>query len=208
MNMRILLLAAMSAAAFAQQYSAASAGSTPPEVPAPLAALLNKDGIQVKGPDGVFAEVWLVSKPNVSGNSTESNVTLPMIPHGSLMGVIRFPGKGADRRAQSIKAGVYTLRYSNFPINGDHQGVAPQRDFLVMTPMALDTDWKPVADWEALMSMSRKTSGTPHPAVLSFWKQDSDFKPGLHLEGEHDWVWHVKVGDLPLAIILVGKAEG
>jgi hypothetical protein len=27
-------------------------------------------------------------------------------------------------------------------------------------------------------------------------------------EGENDWVLSVKVGNLPIAIILVGKAEG
>jgi hypothetical protein len=32
--------------------------------------------------------------------------------------------------------------------------------------------------------------------------------PALTKEGEHDVVLNVKVGDLPLAVIVVGKAEG
>ena len=54
--------------------------------------------------------------------------------------MIRLPERGADRRGQTIKPGVYTLRYGNYPQNGDHQGVEPQRDFLVLSPVAEDKD--------------------------------------------------------------------
>ena len=53
--------------------------------------------------------------------------------------------------------------------------------------------------------MSRKASGTPHPAVLSFWKADSD-APGFSKQGESDWVLQAKIGDTPIAIILIGLA--
>ncbi|MEO8028635.1 MAG: hypothetical protein ABI823_19290 [Bryobacteraceae bacterium] len=205
--MRFIALAALAATGLLAQYTVAPSEAPPPEVAAPISALLNKEGVKVTGPDGVFMEVWLVAKLPSGANSQESSVTLPMIPIGAVLGVVRFPGKGADRRAQTIKPGVYTMRYADFPINGDHQGVAPQRDFAVLSPAGIDKDPKPPGDFDALMNLSRKTSGTPHPAVLSMWKQDSDFKPGLHLEGESDWVWNVKVGDVPLAIILVGKAS-
>lgn len=205
--MRILALAALTATGLFAQYSAAPAGAPPTELAAPISALLNKEGIKVTGPSGAFMEIWLVAKPPAGPSSTESAVTLPMIPMGALLGAVRFPGNGADRRAQVIKPGVYTLRYANFPINGDHQGVSPQRDFVVLSPAAADTGPKPPADFDALMNLSRKTTGTPHPAVLSIWKQEGDFRPGLHKEGENDWVLHVKIGDIPIAMILVGKVQ-
>ena len=59
-----------------------------------------------------------------------------------MLGVARFPAKYKDRRGQTIKPGVYTMRYGLFPVNGDHQGVAPQRDFLIPSPAALDDDLK------------------------------------------------------------------
>jgi hypothetical protein len=31
--------------------------------------------------------------------------------------------------------------------------------------------------------------------------------PAVTKEGDHDWVLNVKIGDLPFAIILAGKAE-
>ena len=106
-----------------------------------------------------------------------------------------------------MKPGVYTLRYSMFPINGDHQGVAPQRDFLVMSPAALDQAAAPVAKFDDLMNMSRKVSGTPHPAVLSMWLVESGFQAGMSQAGEHDWALQAEVGDAKISLILVGKAE-
>ena len=100
------------------------------------------------------------------------------------------------------------MRFSFFPQNGDHQGVAPQRDFLVLSQAAEDKDGAANPVFDALMTMSRKASGTPHPLVFSMWKDDADAKPGFEKQGENDWVLHVKIGDVPVAIILVGKAEG
>jgi len=138
--------------------------------------------------------------------STEESVTLPTIPQGALLGAIRFDGSGADRRGQTIKPGVYTLRYSIMPINGDHQGAAPQRDFLLMTPAADDKDLNAAPNFDTLVAMSRKASGTPHPAVLSVWKADSGTL-SLTKQGDSDWVLQSKVGDTPIAIILVGVAS-
>jgi len=58
-----------------------------------------------------------------------------------------------------------------------------------------------------LLELSRKASGTPHPAVLSFWKADADQKPGLEKQGEKDWVLTARLGDTAVSIILIGKAD-
>ncbi|MEJ7608761.1 MAG: hypothetical protein WKF37_21445, partial [Bryobacteraceae bacterium] len=144
--------------------------------------------------------------PSGSKN-TEENVSLTSVPQGSLLGVIRYPEKGADRRGQGLKPGTYTMRLSFFPPNGDHQGVAPQRDFLLLSPASEDKiAAKPIA-YEPLLELSRKASGTPHPAVLSVWKVESDFKAGIAQMGEHDWVLQTKIGELPIALIVAGKAD-
>ena len=128
------------------------------------------------------------------------------IAQGTLLGVLRFPKEGADRRGQIIKAGVYTLRYSNFPADGAHQGVAPQRDFALATPIANDPDPKATPDFDKLVAQS-KTSGTAHAAVFSLEPPSGSTFPAVTKEGEHDTVLNVKVGDLPIAIIVAGKAE-
>lgn len=188
-------------AAFAQ-YKAQPGGE------APALASLVQPGTKIVADNGsAYVEIWLRSTMPSGPNTGESNVTLPTIPPGALLGVLRFPAKGSDRRGQSIAAGVYTLRYGNYPANGNHQGVAPQRDFFVLVPVALDKSTDPISDFDALMDLSRKASGTPHPAVLSFSKADADQKAGFEKQGEKDWVLTAKIGDTLVSIILIGKAE-
>jgi hypothetical protein len=194
-------------AAFAQ-YKAQPAGDPPTEVAAPILSALNKAGTKIVTDSGsTYVEVWLRSTMPSGPNTGESSVTLPTIPPGALLGVLRFPAKGSDRRGQTIAAGMYTVRYGNYPVNGNHQGVAPQRDFFVLVPAALDKTADAITDFDALMELSRKASGTPHPAVLSFWKADADQKPGFEKQGEKDWVLTAKLGDTAVSIILIGKAD-
>ena len=190
------------------QYKAQPAGDPPTEVAAPIAAALNKTGTKITAASGSTAvEIWLRSTAPSGPNTGETSVTLPTIPPGSLLGVLRFPAKGLDRRGQTIAPGVYTLRYGNYPINGNHQGVAPQRDFLVLVPAALDKSAEAISDFNALMDLSRKASATPHPAVISFWKADADDKPGFDKQGEKDWVLTTNLGSTKVSIILIGKAD-
>ena len=113
-----------------------------------------------------------------------------------------------DRRGQSLKPGTYTLRYSQHPVNGDHQGVAPQRDFAVLVRASDDNDPNSTPAFDALVALSAKASGTPHPAVLGIWNSASDKFPSFSKQNDHDWVLDAKSGDLGLSIILAGKAEG
>jgi hypothetical protein len=206
--LRSLFVIMMAAGAAFAQYKVEPAGPPPSDLPASISAVLQKDGSKVVAGSGTaFCEVWFRSTAPTGPKSSEEGVTLPTIPQGSLMGALRFPARGADRRGQNIKPGVYTLRYALQPVNGDHQGVAPQRDFLVMIPAADDTDPNSTPGFEDLMKMSRKASGTPHPAVLSMAASSNSNFPELKKEGENDWALHVKIGTLPVEVILVGKAE-
>ena len=188
------------------QYKMDPAGPPPPEVPAAIRDTLQKDGAKITGPNGPLCEVWFRGATPAGPPNNEKDVTLTNLPHGALIGVIKYDSQGQDRRGQTIKPGVYTLRFSYYPVNGAHQGVAPQRDFALLSPIASDTDPNALPNFDALVAMSKKASGTGHPAVLSIWKADTDFKAGLDKEGD-DWVLQAKMGDTPIAIILVGIAQ-
>src|SRR5262249_27119070 len=172
----------MAAGAAFSQYKLEPAGSPPADLPGAISATLQKDGAKVSG-GGSVCEIWFVSKAPAGPKTTEEAVSLPTIPQGALLGVLRFPGKGSDRRGQTIKPGGYTLRYSLQPVNGDHQGVAPQRDFLVMVPLTDDTSTAPVPGFDDLMKKSRKASGTPHPAILSMAAASGGSSPELKKQG-------------------------
>ena len=89
-----------------------------------------------------------------------------------------FPVEVTDRRGLSIKPGVYTLRLSFFPADGNHQGIAPQRDFLLLSLAADDTDLNATPNFADLAKMSAKVTGTNHPASLSVWKAEASQLPG------------------------------
>src|SRR5579884_1041316 len=197
-----LVLCSFSALA---QYKAEPAGPPPSDVSSSISAALQKDGTRITNAGKPYAEIWFRNdKPSGGKNSSEEAVTLPSIPQGALIAVLRFDGKGSDRRGQNIKPGVYTLRYSLMPVNGDHQGAAPQRDFLLLTPAGDDKDLNAAPSFEQLVEMSKKASGTPHPAVMSLWKAE-DNKTGLSQQGD-DWVLQTKLGDTPIALIVIGTA--
>ena len=203
------LLAALAASTVFAQYKSELAGAPPGELAPAISQALDQQGTKIVGSNGsVFCEVWFRTSLPAGAKSSEESVTLPAIPHGALMGAIRFPAQGADRRGQTIKPGVYTLRYSLQPLNGDHLGVSPQRDFLVLVPAGDDKDLNAAPGFDALMAMSRKASGTPHPAVLSLWSAGASDAAGFAKQGENDWVLTRKVGSTAIAVILVGKVEG
>jgi hypothetical protein len=189
---------------FAQEYKVEPIASPAPA----LASSMQTEGYRVTGPSGPWCEVWFAKSIPTGGKPSDAAVTFG-IPQGTLLGVIRFAGKGGDRRGQVIPAGVYTLRYSNFPADGAHQGAAPQRDFALMSTAAADSDPASKPEFAALVQMSIKASGTAHPAVLSLESPPAGAAPGtLTKEGEHDWTLTVKAGDLTFSIILAGRAEG
>jgi hypothetical protein len=202
--MKTLFLALLlAAAAFSQDYKVEPITSPAPELP----AAMEQQGYRVSSSAGPWCEVWPASTIAVGSKPSDDAITFG-IPQGTLLGVLRFPGKGSDRRGQVIPAGVYTMRYSNFPVDGAHQGVAPQRDFALLTPIALDTDPAAKPEFAALVQMSIKASGTSHPAVFSMEQPPSGAAAGsIAKEGEHDWALTMKSGGLTFSVILVGRAE-
>ena|SRR5271165_2280496 len=202
---RVVLPVLLGSVAAFGQYEAGSAGAPPSGLAPAISAVLQKDGVTVSKGGTPYCEIWFRTG-TVGGGKTEENQSIKGIDIGTLVGAIRFDGKGQDRRGQGIKPGVYTLRYGLIPVNGDHQGAAPQRDFVVMVPVANDTDLNAKPAFDALMDMSRKASGTPHPAVLSLWKADADAPAGISQQGESDWVLQDKLGDTRISIIIIGIA--
>jgi len=208
-NRKFASLILLSTSALFGQYKMEPLSTAPSDVAPAIAGVLDKQGTKIMGPDGqIYCEIWFRSTPPPAAQNKEISVTWNTVAHGSLIGIINFPAKAADRRGQIINPGLYTLRFSYYPANGDHQGVAPQRDFLILSKAADDADPNSTPKFDDLMAVSRKASGTPHPLVLSMWKGDSDWQAGFDKMGETDWVLQTTVAGTKIAVILVGKAEG
>ena len=202
----LILLTFTALSAFAQDYKLEPIATAAPNLPPAYSSVIQSDGYRVVGPKGPWCEVWLRKSIPTGAKPSDNNILLP-IAQGTLIAVLRFPAAGADRRGQTVKPGVYTVRYSNYPVDGAHQGVAPQRDFALLTPIASDPDPAAMPAFEKLVEMSKAT-GNAHATVLSLEAPQGSKFPAVGKEGEGDIVLSVKSGDLGIAIIVVGKYEG
>ena len=197
----------LTAAAGWGQYKTEPAGAPPSELNASVVGLLNKEGIKVSDGSKVVAEIWFRSSLP-GGGKAEDSKSFSDVPNGALFGAIRFPIDWNDRRGQKVKAGVYTLRYSLFPQNGDHQGAAPQRDFLLLLKPSDDTRGGESRLCEGDNAEHEVDRDAASGGVQHLEAGCGGFQAGVAAVGEHDQVVNVKIGETPVSMILFGKAEG
>ena len=189
-------------------------GCTLEGVAEPLRETLQEHGHRVVTPEGILAEIWLRRAiPQFPGSQGAEYST---IMEGSFLGIIHYHKQAGDYRGQAIHPGTYTLRYLMIPSDGDHLGVSPTPDFVLLSPVGEDTSLSPIEDPDALVTLSTKASKTSHPNPLNLtmprnqegmWETDEthwafEAKTGAKPDGEHTEV------DFTLALVLVGKAEG
>jgi len=173
---------------------------------------LAQTGYRVTLGDGsVACEIWFRSAIP-AGKTDASGAVYTTLPEGALLGVITFPKAANDFRGQSIKAGSYTFRYEVHPTDGNHMGISPIRDFLLLVPVAADPNPESNLKFEDLVKLSAKASGTNHPAALSLASPDAaGASPTVTTDEHNHTVFAVKVktaaGELPIAMIVKGVAE-
>lgn len=149
----------------AQGYTVAVANDAPPQaLSAAVRDTLSPQALKVSGPGGNICEIWLrKSVPGVAG-AQQLGVNYPQLQEGTLVAAIQFSADIKDYRRQVVHAGVYTLRYALSPVNGNHQGVAPQRDFLLASPAAVDQDPATITAPQTI-DLSKKSTSTNHASV-------------------------------------------
>lgn len=207
-----------SGAAFAQGYKAEALQEAPPQELSPAVRdALAPAGIRVTGPHGPLCDLWLRKVvPGRNNPSPELGVTFPQIAPGTLVAVMRLPGATKDYRRQQIKPGVYALRYAITPDNGNHMGVAPQRDFLLAIPAAEDQAPDTIT-YDQTLLLSKKTTGSAHPSVWSLSSAEAAPKslPGIfHLDDGDLWLVEFEVPfniggtstPLKMALVVAGFA--
>lgn len=170
----------------------------PPELSGGVSARLAPAAKIVAG--DATLEVWLVQKLETSGGPGWSGVE-----SGTLIGAMRVSGVFKEIRGKAVKPGVYTLRYGQQPQNGDHLGISQFREFLLLSPAAIDTDPK-VLGFDGVVALSKDVIGTAHPASLSL--DPPEDAPGAALsayknEPGHDGVV-LQIGTLKFGLIVVG----
>jgi hypothetical protein len=195
-------------------YKIGTASATPSDLPAAVASALNAQGTSLlDGSGAAVANIWWAKAiPGAAGGSTDA--VYPDLAVSTFVGVLQLPTGGSDFRGQKIKGGTYTLRYARIPQDGNHMGVNPYPDFVLLVPAASDTDPAKTFGVTDLVKMSKLATGTNHPGVMSLVPatQGATF-PSLVQDDQGHWVLEVQVSEsaggsakqLPLALIVVGQ---
>lgn len=211
----VTLFALSTAAIAADEYTFAPADTLPKDLPATLADQVAPQGYQVKGPKRELCSIWLLKDVAVNPDFAASTaIKYPFTP-GQLVGVISVPRRAGltDFKGHEIESGVYTLRYGQQPMDGNHIGTSDTADFLLAVPAAEDSDPAPIADLKSLFSRSAEASGTTHPAIFSLLPAEAEAEPGLTNDAELEfWILNLTATSgehkVPLRLIVVGKSKG
>jgi len=168
----------------------------PTDIAAPVAAKVAPGGVRATANGTVITFWWVTDLPGASWAE---------VPEGTLVGAVKLDADVRDIRGRVMKAGVYTLRYGIQPANDDHFGISPFRNFLLVSPAAVDKDPATV-DHDGVIALSRQTLGGKHPAVLSIDPPaGKDAALAVYTTDLGHKSLIVEVGKLKFGIVLIGK---
>lgn len=220
-----LLLAIMPCTVLAEDaFKVQELKQPPPSSVAPeVAKELNPEGYRIIDGEGKpFAEIWLRRTIPASEKPAGAKgvIQFPYLAESELLGVVQLLEEGHDYRDQAIAKGVYTMRYGLHPINGDHLGVSPFRDYSLLLPASKD---RTVASLprKQLETQSSESAGSSHPAaffMLSVPPGATKTPSMIHDEEKNTWRVAVLLNlavkgestpvPHPVSIIVVGVSEG
>jgi hypothetical protein len=223
----LLAVVSLSALAWGQEPFAME---TPPAdtlkpLPAALRDLLDPQGssvvTMVNGVKTTAMTVWWrKSIPTVAKPVSGPDILYGSFQVGALVGVLNFPPESTldfreDSRDQKLQPGFYTMRYAQMPSDKSHEDASPYRDFVLLSPVSLDTDYSKILSVDDLVKLSVRASRTKHPAVISLVPVNEVYKarPGIISDDTGRCTLQVKLhgktpdgkmkSDLQLAIVLI-----
>ena len=216
LRVAVVSLVYAAATAFGAEGTLKPVEALPAGVNEKIAAVLHKPGVQVQVDGKPVCTLWRVEQATAKeGFKSTLNVKYPFQP-GQLLGVMEVnqAKEFTDFRGQEVKPGVYTLRYGQQPVDGNHVGTSELYDFLVAIPAKSDADVAPPKSVDDLVKKSAATTGSNHPAIFSLLPVDkADATPTLtHDDGKEFWVVTstLPVGaekTIPIRLVVVGRSE-
>jgi hypothetical protein len=210
----LLTLSLLSFPAAAEDYSAMLLEALPEGAKSDISQALATPGFQVTGPDGPLCSVWFAKAPAVQeGFSATLSVKHPFA-QGAFMGLLKVEEgtEFTDFREQTLRPGLYTLRYARQPQDGNHIGTSDLADFVLVIPAKDDQSPKTADDLDKSVGLAADAAGSTHPAILAL-RPAEKAKPGeaklVHESGDDLWMLETAVGSdmpRPLRLVVVGFA--
>ena len=175
-------------------------------------AALDSTGYRVFLPNTLQAcDVWLAKDVALAKRADAKGAIYPSFVDSQFLGVITFPkGGGRDFRGQTVRIGSYTMRYQLLPGDGNHLGVAPNPDMVLLVPIAEDPDPKVNFDFGPLVELSSGAAHSAHPAVLEMMPPEG--AEGSASQTDDGWVvLHASILNkdgkkVPVALVVKGSA--
>jgi len=181
-------------------------------VPEAVRATVTAKGHRVTPDDATPAiEIWYRREVPAQPKAASGSAVYDRLTPSALVGVLHFTKASTDYRGQSVAAGFYTLRAALMPDDGNHLGVAPSRDFLLLVPAPADPGLEATPKFADLVVLSRQASGAKHPAPLSLVPAEAGAAPALTKDDEGHIIFtatiHLSSGEeFPIALIVKGTA--
>ena len=215
----LLLLNSTFTQAQGGKYAIKTAKEAPPsQLKGDIAKLLGPEAIELQDNAGnKICEIWLRKEvpADATAEQLKNGLSFREFKETTIVGAIRFDKDWSDIRKQRIKAGVYTMRLGFQPENGDHAGVSPSKDFVLLVSAAKDTSTATMEPMK-LAEMSMKSIDTGHPAALMLFQNSKvPARPQLAMmEGKY-WVVSMRLpvlaagkkANLGVGLTVVGSAE-
>jgi hypothetical protein len=183
-----------------------------PVVPEAIRQALSPKGYRIM-PDinSPAIQIWYRKDVPAQPKNASADAIYDRLAESTLLGVIYFSTPAQDYRDQTVPAGFYTLRYALMPNDGNHLGVAPSRDFLLLIPASSDPGPDKMLKFQELVALSRQASGTKHPAPLSLVQAEGGATPATSKDDEGHVIFttqvHLSSGEeMPLALVVKGTA--
>ncbi len=181
-----------------------------------IAKHLSQTGYRVARGTRTVWEFWPCKQWEAQADFKPTSERLYPLQPGHLFGVVRLPRRWSDFRQQPISRGVYTLRFALQPVDGNHEGTSPTRDFLLLLPAESDTSPDPV-ELDALYERSAEAGGATHPALVCMQPGGaSGGTPQMVYDEARDW-WIFRFvgrqnvgteqGPLVVSLVVQGQAD-
>lgn len=190
----------------------------PKELKEPFIKLLSDQAVQFSNAKGeAIADIWLRKEvpAKATAEQIKNGLTYREVDETTVLGVIRFQQQVTDYRGQKIKPGAYTMRLGYIKMDGDHMGVAPYTEFILLVPAEKDDKPDPLKDAKALHDLGKRSTGTSHPSVfMLFPNLKPEDAPKLQDKGNNHWVLFAKAeavvdgkkAPLGIGVTLIGQA--
>jgi hypothetical protein len=177
----IVVVAALAVRAGAQVPATAAHSDPPPvELEDPIEAILAPGGLRVTAGGKILDFWWVKSLPLLAGTV---DVSWAAVQEGTVVGAVKISAPFPDIRGRTIPPGLYTLRYAVQPQNGDHLGVSPYRDFLLLSPAAVDGKIAALGH-DGAVALAKQTPGVSHPPSFSLGPPVATGAPGTTRMGD------------------------